>query len=56
MRNYPLVVHSPITLQRRHLIVLAPEAQHQHGTRIGMLHQRGQRPLRGMVVTNCEQP
>ena len=37
--------------QRRHLVVLAPEAQHQHGARIGVLHQRGQRPLRiGVVV------
>ena len=37
--------------QGRHLVVLAPEAQHQHGARIGVTHQRGQRPLRiGVVV------
>ena len=40
-----------LLLERRHLVVLAAEPQHQHRTGIRMLDQLGQRPPRiGMVV------
>ena len=45
----PLADH---LLECRHLIVLAAQTQHQHGTGIGMLDESRQGPLRiGMVVT-----